>query len=207
MNASRDDFVQDKGYEEIAKKTLEQIFGDGESEKDQLQDRVSATVNNLALWVAEVLINLKHMDKNIPNVPTAERLVTKLGIVVIRNKYGKAIAEIELQRKKIFNLGDQRLLKKADRSSDFEFFETFSTVYRKCSLREWTLGAINDLLVDSLNLHTSTAVELALIAGISILMEWVPRVWVELAEKELKNFEKYLKSQQRRLKIDVLEDE
>lgn len=206
QQAGPEDFELDKAYQSLADKTLEEIIIEGESEwekKEQELERIS--VNNMPQWVASVLINLKRKHHNVSSLAAVERLTAKLGIAVIRESFGESITEVERLRKRVFELINQFLLKKTYKEgSTYELEETVGTIYKKCSLREWTAGAISDNLVDPLGLSSSTAVLLTLIASISKSQNWVPRGWVQLANKELEHFGDYLEEERKRLTTRLL---
>lgn len=200
--ASPEDFELDKECMPLVGKPLEEVIAEGESEWEKEQDQQRISVHTMPLWVASVLVNLKRRHKNIPTVAAVERLTVKLGVAVIREEFGKSIAEVEPLRRQVFELINQFLLRKTYReTSTYELEESVGTVYKKCSLREWTSGAISDYLVDPLGLSSSTAVSLTLIAGIAQSRTWVPRGWVELANKELAHFDEYLKEEVQKLTI------
>jgi len=200
--ASREDFELEEAYQPLIGKSLEEVIADGESDWEKEQDQQRISVHTMPLWVASVLVNLKRRHKNVPTVAAVERLTAKLGVAVIREKFSESIAEVEPLRRQVFELINQFLLRKTYKeTSAYELEETVGTVYKKCSLREWTAGAISDYLVDPLGLSTSSAVSLTLIAGIAQSQTWVPRGWVELANKELAHFEEYLKEEVQKLTI------
>lgn len=200
--ASPEDFELEEAYKPLVGKTLEEVIAEGESEWEKEQDQQRISVHTMPLWVASVLVNLKRRHKNIPTVAAVERLTAKLGVVVIREKFSESIAEVEPLRRQVFELIDRFLLRKTYKeTSTYELEESVGTVYRKCSLREWTAGAVSDYLVDPLGLSSSTAVSLTLIAGLSQSQTWVPRGWVELANKELVHFQEYLKEEVQKLTI------
>jgi len=195
------DFELDKEYKPLVGKTLEGVIIDGESEEDKNQEKVYITLNNEPQWLLSVLVNLKRKHQNVPNVSAVERLVAKLGITVIRERFGETIMEVEQLRRQVFELINQFFLKKTYREgSTYQLEETVGTTYRRCSLREWIAGAINDNLVDPLGLSSSTAVSLTLIAGVSKSETWVPRGWVQLANKELAHFQDFLEEEVTRLR-------
>ena len=197
---SREDFELEEAYKPLKGKTLEEVVADGESDDEKQQEKVHITLNNEPQWLLSVMINLKRKHQNVPNVSAVERLVAKFGVVVIRERFGEPIMEVERLRKQVFELINQFFLKKTYREgSTYQLEETVGTTYRRCSLREWTAGAINDNLCDPLGLSSSTAVSLTLIAGISKSQTWVPRGWVQLANKELTHFEDYLQEEATRL--------
>jgi len=199
--ASREDFELEKAYMPLVGKTLEEVIGEGETDDDKKQEKVYVTLNNEPQWLLSVMVNLKRKHQNVPNVSAVERLVAKLGVVVIRERFGEPIMEVERLRKQVFELINQFFLKKTYREgSGYQPEETVGTTYRRCSLREWTTGAINDNLVDPLGLSSSTAVSLTLIAGISKSQTWIPRGWVQLADKELAHFQDYLEEEVTRLR-------
>lgn len=201
QQASREDFELDKEYKPLIGKTLEEVIADGESDDDKKQEKVYVTLNSEPQWLLSVLVNLKRKHENVPNVSAVERLVAKLGVADIRERFGESITEIEHLRRQVFELVNQFFLKKTYREgSTYQLEETVGTTYRRCSLREWTAGAINDNLVDPLGLSSSTAVSLTLIAGVSKSQTWVPRGWVQLADKELAHFGDYLQEEVTRLK-------
>ncbi len=204
-HASKEDFELDEAHKPLVGKTLEQVIADGESdwEKEQTQERIS--VNHMPQWVDSALINLKRKDNNVPSLASVERLTAKLGTAVIRERFGEPIAEVKHLRGRVFELINHFLLKKTYREgSAYELEETVGTVYRKCSLREWTAGAINDNLVDPLGLSSSTAVSLTLIAGIAQSQTWIPKGWTQLANKELEHFQDYLDEEIKRLTTRML---
>jgi len=203
--AKPEDFELDKEYLPLVGKTLEQVIAEGESdwEKEQAQERIS--VNNMPQWVDSALINLKRRNDNVPSLASVARLTAKLGTAVIRERYGIPIAEVNRLRRRVFELINHFLLKKTYREcSAYELEETVGTVYRKCSLREWTAGAINDNLVDPLGLSSSTAVSLTLIAGLAQSQTWIPKGWTQLANKELGHFQAYLDEEIKRLTTRML---
>lgn len=203
--AKPEDFELDKEYLPLVGKTLEQVIAEGESdwEKEQAQERIS--VNHMPQWVDSALINLKRKNNNVPSLAAVERLTAKLGTAVIRERFGEPIAEVKHLRRRVFELINHFLLKKTYREgSAYELEETVGTVYRKCSLREWTAGAINDNLVDPLGLSSSIAVSLTLIAGIAQSQTWIPKGWVQLANKELGHFQDYLDEEIKRLTTRML---
>ncbi|MBA7613842.1 hypothetical protein ES703_21099 [subsurface metagenome] len=199
------DFELDEAHKPLMGKTLEEVISDGESdwEKEQAQERIS--VNNMPQWVDSALINLKRRNNNVPSLASVERLTAKLGTAVIRERFGEPVTEVNRLRRRVFELINHFLLKKTYREgSTYELEETVGTVYRKCSLREWTAGAINDNLVDPLGLSSSTAVSLTLIAGIAQSQTWIPKGWVQLANKELGHFQDYLDEEVERLTTRML---
>ncbi|MBA7708169.1 hypothetical protein ES703_117061 [subsurface metagenome] len=203
--AKPEDFELDKEYLPLMGKSLEQVIAEGESdwEKEQAQERIS--VNNMPQWVDSALINLKRKDNNVPSLASVGRLTAKLGTAVIRERFDEPITEVKRLRRRVFELINHFLLKKTYREgSTYELEETVGTVYKKCSLREWTAGAINDNLVDPLGLSSSTAVSLTLIAGISKSQTWVPKGWVQLANKELGHFGDYLDEEIKKLTTRML---
>ena len=205
QKASPEDFELDKEYKPLMGKTLEEIIGEGESdwEKEQAQERIS--INNLPQWVNSALISLKRKNDNVPSLASVERLAAKLGTAVIRERFGETIDEIKHLRRRVFELINQFLLRKTyQEGSTYQLEETVGTVYRKCSLREWTAGAINDNLVDPLGFSSSTAVSLTLIAGIAQSQVWIPKGWVQLANKELEHFQDYLEEETKRLTTRML---
>lgn len=202
---NREDFELEEAYVPLIGKTLEEVIIDGESDDEKQQEKVYITLNNEPQWLLSVLVNLKRKHQNVPNVSAVERLAAKLGVAVIRERFGESITEVDGLRKRVFALVNQFLLKKTYREgSTYQLEETVGTIYRRCSLREWAAGAINDSLVDPLGLSSSTAVSLTLIAGISKSQTWVPRGWIELADKELTHFGDYLEEEQKRLEARLL---
>lgn len=203
--ASPKDFELEKGYQPLVGKTLEEVITDGESDEEKNQEKGYITLNNEPQWLLSVLVNLKRKHQNVPNVSSVERLAAKLGVVEIRERFGESIVEVDGLRKRVFALVNQFLLKKTYREgSAYQLEETVGTTYRRCSVREWTAGAINDNLVDPLGLSSSTAVSLTLIAGVSKSQTWVPRGWVGLADKELAHFGDYLAEEEKRLQTRLL---
>jgi hypothetical protein len=198
--ASREDFELEEAYKPLVGKTLEEVITEGESdwEKDQPQEHI--TLNSAPQWLVSALTSLKRKHTNVPSVSAVERLTAKLGIVIIREKQGQLIHEVEELRKQIFQLGNQIQLMKAYRGSQYELGESVAAIYRRCALREWVAGAITDNLVDSLGFPFSKAVLVTLIAGISTSDSWLPRSWVKLAAKELGYFQRYLEDEATRLK-------
>lgn len=201
--AGPEDFELEKGYEQLADKTWEEILQEGESawEKEQEQERVSV---RMPQYIASIFVDTKHRDRNVPTVAAVERLTAKIGIANIRIRFHEPVLEVERLHKEILQLGNQLLLKRTYRGGDYSLQEVVDTVYRKCSLRRWVAGAITDNLTDPLGLPTSTAVLITLLAGISKSESWVPRGWVELAERELDYFGNYLKGEARRLRTELL---
>lgn len=201
QKASPEDFELDKEYKPLMGKTLEEVVADGESDDDKKQEKVYVTLNSEPQWLLSVLVNLKRKHQNAPNVSAVERLVAKLGVAVIRERFDESITEVEYLRRQVFELINQFFLKKTYREgSTYQLEETVGTTYRRCSMREWTAGAVNDNLVDPLGLSSSTAVSLTLIAGISKSQAWVPRGWIQLADKELTHFADYLEEEVVRLR-------
>lgn len=199
--AGPEDFELDEAYKPLVGKTLEEVIAEGESDDDKKQEKVYITLNNEPQWLLSVLVNLKRKHKNVPNVSAVERLVAKLGVAVIRERFGEPIMEVEHLRKLVFELINQFFLKKTYREGNtYQLEETVGTTYRRCSVREWIAGAINDNLVDPLGLSSSTAVCLTLIAGVSKSETWVPQGWVRLADKELTHFQDFLEEEVTRLR-------
>jgi len=196
--AGPEDFKLEKGYEPLATKTLEEIISEGESleEKEKGSERI--TVNNFAQWLRSVGIHLKHKHKNATNVSVIERSMIKIGIAIVRQNYNPLIQQIQSLRESIFETGNQIHLMKTYGTS-YQPQETVGTVYHKCSIREWEMGALTELLVEPLGLPSSTAILLALICGISSSTKWVPPSWVALANKEMDNFRQYLEDELVRL--------
>jgi len=206
--AGPEDFELDEAYKPLVGKTLEEVIAEGESDDDKKQEKVYITLNNEAQWLLAVMVNLKRKHQNVPNVSTVERLVGKLGVAVIRERFSESIVEVEHLRKRVFALINQFLLRKTYREgSTYELEETVGKAYRRCSLREWTAGAINDNLVDPLGLSSSTAMLLTLVAGVSRSQTWVPRGWVQLANRELEHFQDFLKEEEKRLQTSLLSKE
>jgi hypothetical protein len=203
MSASRNDFELDDPYQQLATKTLEEVIMNGESEAEKKISPEHISINKMPQWVNSVMINLKKENHGL-NVATVERLTCKLGIACVREQFGEPIGEVAHLRSRIYKLTDQMLLQKSYHGSSYELQETVGFVYRKCSLREWTAGAISDQLVDPLNLSNSCAVLLVLISGISKSETVVPRGWVNLANKELEYFHRYLENETHRLRTDIL---
>jgi hypothetical protein len=201
--ATPEDFEMEDASLPLANRSLEDALAGGESGKEKTEKTVSITANKLPQWVGATIINLKTKSQR-QSVPTVERLTAKVGIAVIREHFAPSIEEISSLRLKVYERADQVLLQKSFKGTAYELKETVGTTYRKISLREWTAAAINEQFVDPLGLPSSTAVELVLIAGISKSQTKVPRGWVKLANKELHNFQKYLKSEARRLHGEVL---
>jgi len=199
-HASKEDFELEQAYVPLIGKTLEEVIIDGESEWEQQQEKDWITLNNQPQWLHSVIIrSLKRKHKNTPTASAAERLVLKLGIAVIRERFGEKVAEIERLWSQIFNAGNQLSLMKSYKTTAYEPQETAATTYRRCSIRKWVAGAISDTLMDPLGLSTATAVILTLIAGVSMSEKWVPEPWKKLAEKELDNFEEYLNGEIQKL--------
>lgn len=196
--ASSEDFKLDKGYEPLANKTLEEVISEGESSEEKENQSERVTVNNFAQWVRSLGIHLKHKHRNATNVSVIERLIIKLGIPIARQKYNPLIQQIRDLKENIFGAGNQIHLMKAY-GTFYQPQETVGTVYHKCSVREWEMGAITELLVEPLGLPSSTAILLTLICGISSSTKWVPPRWVALANKEMDNFHQYLEDEVIRL--------
>lgn len=203
--AGPEDFELDKGYEQLADKTWEETLQEGESawekEPEQEQERVSV---RMPQYMASIFIDTKRRDRNVPTVAAVERLTAKIGIAIVRMRFHEQVLEVERLHKEILQLGNQFLLKRTYRGGDYSLQEVVDTVYRKCSLRRWVAGAITDNLTDPLGLPTSTAVLITLLAGISRSESWVPKKWIELAERELDYFGTYLKGEARRLRTELL---
>lgn len=197
-HASKENFRLDKAYEPLADRTLEEIISEGESVEEKEDESKRVTANNYPQWVRSLGFHLKRKHKNATNVSVIERLVIKLGIPVIRQNYNPLIQQIQSLKGSIFETGNQILLMKAY-STFYQPQETVGTVYHKCSVREWEIGAITELLVEPLGLSSSAAVLLALISGISTSTKWVPPRWVALANKEMENFRQYLEDEVTRL--------
>ena len=203
QSANRDDFEMEQP--QLADKTLEEVVADGESDEEKMLKTEHVTANNMAQWIASVLTNVKKKQHNLSNVSVAERLTAKLGIAVIRGRFGESIQAVAEYRERIYECTDQILLKKSYRGGNtYEFQETVGVVYRKISLWDWEAAAITETLVDPLALPISTAATLVLIAGISKSKDWVPKGWVKVANQELDNFQNYLENEARRLKMEVL---
>ena len=202
--ANREDFELEDYYRPLVGRTLEEIIVDGESDEEKGKPPERISVSSMPQWLASVLVNLKRKHLNVPSVAAVERLTTKLGIAVVRDRFGPSITEIQGLRTRVFELGDQVLLKRVSRSRDYELHETVGTTYRKCSLREWTAGALSDSLSDPLGLPHSTAALIALIAGVSRSQTWVPRAWTQLAHRELDHFGRYLTGEAARLRTEIL---
>ena len=202
--ASRDDFELEDSYRPLLGRTLEEVIGDGESEEEKGKPPERISLNSMPQWIASVMVNLKRKHHNVPSVAAVERLTAKLGVAVVRDRFGPSITEIQVLRTRVYELGDQFLLKRVYRSRDYELHETVDTAYRKCSLREWTAGALSDSLSDPLGLPHSTAALIALIAGVSQSQTWVPRAWTQLANRELDHFGRYLTGEAARLKTEIL---
>lgn len=202
--ASPDDFELDKEYVPLRGRTLEEVIASGESEEEKGNPLERISANSMPQWLASVLLNLKRKHPNVPSVASVERLTAKLGVAVVRDRFEPAIAEIQALRTRVYQLGDQLLLKRVYRSGGYELSETVGTVYRKCSLREWTVGAISDGLVDPLGVPHSTAALIALIAGVSRSQTWVPRAWTQLAARELDHFGRYLTGEAARISTEIL---
>jgi len=198
QQASSEDFKLDKGYEPLADKTLEEIISEGESPEEKENNGERITVNNFAQWLRSVGIHLKHKHKNATNVSVIERSMIKIGIAIVRQNYNPLIQQIQSLRESIFETGNQIHLMKTYGTS-YQPQETVGTVYHKCSIREWEMGALTELLVEPLGLPSSTAILLALICGISSSTKWVPPSWVALANKEMDNFRQYLEDELVRL--------
>jgi len=198
QQAGPEDFKLDKGYKALASKTLEEVISEGESleEKEKQSERV--TINNYPQWVRSVGIHLKHKHRNVTNVSVIERLAIKIGIAVIRQEFSPLIQQVQNLRESIFGTGNQILLMKAY-STSYAPQETVGTVYHKCSVRDWEIGAITELLVEPLGLSSCAAILLTLICGISTSTKWVPPRWVALADKEMRNFRQYLEDEVTRL--------
>lgn len=197
---SRDDFELEQPYEQLAGKALETVLAEGESDWEKEQEPQRVSVHSMPIWLASVLVNLKRRHKNVPTVASVERLTAKLGIAVIRDKFGEPMAEVESLRREVFELINQFLLRKTYReASTYELEETVGVIYKKCSLRPWVVGAITDYIVDALGFSSSTAVSLTFIAGIAQSRTWIPRGWVELANRELAHFQQYLDEEIKRL--------
>ena len=205
MTATREDFDLEVGYRHLASRTLEETLTEGESEAEKSASPEYITINNMTQWIAAVMTNLKKKQRGL-NVATVERLTCKLGIACVRAQFSEPIGEVAHLRSRIYELTDQILLKKSYVGNTYELQETVGTIYRKCSLRAWTAGAISDTLVDSLSFPSSTAVLLVLISGISKSETWVPEGWVKLANKELDHFQQYLENEAHRLRKEVLGD-
>jgi len=198
QQASSEDFKLDKGYEPLADKTLEEIISEGESPEEKENNGERITVNNFAQWLRSVGIHLKHKHKNATNVSVIERSMIKIGIAIVRQNYNPLIQQIQSLRESIFETGNQIHLMKTYGTS-YQPQETVGTVYHKCSIREWEMGALTELLVEPLGLPSSTAILLALICGISSSTKWVPPSRVALANKEMDNFRQYLEDELVRL--------
>ena len=203
MIATREDFDLEVGYQHLASRTLEEVLTEGESEAEKSASPEYITINSMPQWIAAVMTNLKKKQRGL-NVATIERLTCKLGVACVRARFSEPIGEVAHLRARIYELTDQILLKKSYVGNTYELQETVGTIYRKCSLREWTAGAISDTLVDSLSFPASTAVLLVLISGISKSESWVPEGWVKLADKELDHFQQYLENEAHRLRNEVL---
>jgi len=202
--ASPKDFELDQGYQPLIGKTLEEVIANGESDWEQQQETEWVTLNNEPQWLHSVIIrSLKKKHKNIATGSAAERLVLKLGITIIRERFGEKVTEIERLWSRIFISGNQHSLMKSYRTARYELQETAATTYRKCSVRKWVAGAITDNLVDPLSLSTATAIILTLIAGVSASEKWIPSAWKKLADKELCNFEKYLIDEIQNLEVII----
>lgn len=197
-HASKEDFQLEKAYEPLAEKSLEEILAEGESPEEKENQSERVTVNNFAQWLRSVGIHLKHKHKNAANVSVIERLMIKIGIAIVRQKYSPLIQQIQGLRESIFGTGNQILLMRAY-STSYQPQETVGTTYHKCSIREWEMGALTELLVEPLGLPSSTAILLALICGVSSSKKWVPPSWVALANKEMDNFRQYLEDELVRL--------
>jgi len=202
--ASREDFELEEAYQPLIGKTLEEVIAEGESDWEQQQEKDWITLNNQPQWLHSVIVrSLKRKHKNVPTASAAERLVLKLGIAVVRERFGEKVREVERLWSEIFNTGNQLSLLKSYRNAVYQPQETVATTYRKCSVRKWVGGAITDNLVDPLGLSTGTAVILTLIAGVSASEKSVPQQWRRLASKELRNFDEYLNSEIQKLQAII----
>jgi hypothetical protein len=157
----------------------------------------------MPIWIAAVLSDIKRKHRG-ASVSAVERLTSNLGLAVMRKRFSPDIDRIIEIHSKIYSSTDLILLYKCYEKCDYELKETFGTCYRKCSVREYAAGAISEFLVEPLNITTSTAVLLVLIAGISTSKTWVPSRWTNLAEKELNHFTLYLEDEEKRLKEVLL---
>lgn len=203
-HANAEDFQLEDPYGPLLGKTLEEVIANGESDWEKEQDKEWITLNNEPQWLHAVVIRvLKKRHKNTPTASATERLLLKLGIVIIRDRFGAKVSEISRLWSQICITGDQLSLMRMYKGSRYELQEAAGTTYRKCSVRAWVAGAITDNLVDALSLSTATAVMLTLIAGVSASKEWVPLAWRNLAEKELAHFDKHLSDEVQKLGIMV----
>ena len=198
QQAGPEDFKLDKGYEPLADKTLEEVISEGESAEEKETQTERVTVNNYPQWIRSVGIHLKHKHKNAANVSVIERSMIKIGIAIARQKYHLLIQQVQSLRESIFGTGNQILLMKSY-STFYQPQETVGTVYHKCSIRQWEIGALTELLAEPLGLSSSAAILLALICGISSSTKWVPPRWVALANREIDNFHQYLEDEVVRL--------
>jgi len=199
QRAGPEDFKLDKGYEPLASKTLEEVISEGESLEDKDSQSERVTVNNYPQWIRSLLIHLKHKHKHATNVSAIERLVIKLGIAIARQEYGPLVEQIHSLKKTIFESGSQIDLMKAYNTT-YQPQETVGKVYHKCSVWDWEIGAITELLVEPLGLSCSAATLITLICGISASTVWVPAPWILLAKKEMANFRQFLEDEVTRLK-------
>jgi hypothetical protein len=182
----------------------EDALNAGDDEPDETNPIKQVSFQNNPFWIHQTLHYSSQMVKPRISISLAQRIVAKLGIIILRDRFGTEIELIDSLYKQIWNAGDHMFLKRGRRENEFKLKEIYNDDPRgKCSLRMWTAGAITEVLVNPLDFSLSTATLLSLIAGISTSTSWVPAGWKQAANRELQHFQEYIEWEKARVKKEM----
>jgi hypothetical protein len=200
-------------YKKLAKQTYEEVLSAGEDDTDKDKEIEHVSIRDFPFWLYQTLaFGSEEVQPKPISLASVQRITAKLGIVIIRDRYEKQIKTINSLRKLAWqktylnqdHTSHQMLLKKSNRNSDYKLQDSIYDIQSKCSIRDWTSGAITEILMRPLGLSASTATLLALVAGVATSTTWATPEWRQLAAQELKNFEDYLRKEAERLQNEVL---
>jgi hypothetical protein len=196
--------------------TYEEALNRGEEEFAKTQPTEKVSIRTFPYWLHESINNCSDevKPKSI-TAASAQRITASHGIILIRYRFGTEIDMVKSLRKQVWRepypdrdiAEHQFLMKTSNQNAGYSLQESVYDIQGKCSLREWTAGAIEQELKKPLGLTESTATLLTLIASVSASTSWVPSGWKNLAIKELRYFETYLKREAGRLKTEVLKND
>jgi len=200
-------------YKKLANQTFEEALSAGEDDTDKDKEIEHVSIRDFPFWLYQTLaFGSEEVQPKPISLASVQRITAKLGIVIIRNQYKDQIKTINSLRKQAWkktylnqdHTSHQMLLKKSNRNSDYKLQDSIYDIQSKCSIRDWTSGAITEILMRPLGLSASTATLLALVAGVATSTTWATPEWRQLAAQELKNFEDYLRKEAERLQNEVL---
>jgi hypothetical protein len=193
---SNNPWLTDDPREALINMSLEHLISEiGEKESDKEEKPIQKSISGEPDPLAAIMDDLEWQQTKGTQGET-QRLVIKMGIAVVEDRFHKPIKDIATLRHQILESGDVEWLYKSRQTDIFKLIEfTGDKDVKKVSMRLWQSGYISKRLSAPLHIPFSTATILLMLAGITKSTLWVPRKWIPRAERNLDNFKPYLEKQ------------